>query len=147
VFTTIVVGTDGSANAEKALKAAADLASVMGDVSVHIVTAFHPLSASEMRDLADQLPAEFRPVLNPHGAAEQRLAGAHQIFSHANVEAEVHEIDGDPTDALLTTAEQVGADLIVVGSRGEGAAKRALHGSVSTKIVHHAPCAVLVVRD
>ena len=78
--------------------------------------------------------------------ADNLLGSARALLRAEGVEAEFHEIADDPTDALLDTAAAHEADLIVVGSRGEGAVKRALHGSVSTKVLHHAPCSVLVVR-
>ena len=54
--------------------------------------------------------------------------------------------NGSPGPTLCQVAEKVAADVIVVGSRGRGAIKRALLGSVSTYVVHNAPCPVLVVR-
>ena len=53
---------------------------------------------------------------------------------------------GNPADVIVQEAEESGADLIVVGTRGLGATRRAFMGSVSTNVVHHAPCDVLVVR-
>jgi nucleotide-binding universal stress UspA family protein len=53
---------------------------------------------------------------------------------------------GSPADVIVDEAEDNGADLIVVGTRGLHAGRRLLLGSVSTKVVHHAPCDVLVVR-
>ena len=47
---------------------------------------------------------------------------------------------------IVQEAEESGADLIVVGTRGLNAAKRLVLGSVSTNVVHHAPCDVLVVH-
>ena len=54
---------------------------------------------------------------------------------------------GSPEQAIVEEAERWGADLIITGSHGHGFWKRALLGSVSTAIVHYAPCSVLVVRD
>jgi nucleotide-binding universal stress UspA family protein len=54
--------------------------------------------------------------------------------------------NGSPGPTLCESAERLSADVIVVGSRGRGAIKRALLGSVSTYVVHNAPCPVLVVR-
>jgi nucleotide-binding universal stress UspA family protein len=53
---------------------------------------------------------------------------------------------GNPADVIVQEAEESGADLIVVGTRGLNAARRLVMGSVSTNVVHHAPCDVLVVR-
>lgn len=147
MFSTIITGTDGSKNAEEALQATADLASQNPGTDVHVVTAYQPLTAGELQDLAAHLPEEFHSVLNAHSGAEEKLTRARTIFTAAGVDATFHQIADDPTDALLETADRFGADLIVVGSRGEGMAKRTLHGSVSTKVLHHAPCAVLVMRD
>ena len=53
---------------------------------------------------------------------------------------------GDPADAILDVAEELEADLIVVGNKGMTGAKRFLLGSVPNKVSHHAPCSVLIIR-
>jgi len=53
---------------------------------------------------------------------------------------------GDPGQTLCRFATEVSADVVVVGSRGRGTIKRALLGSVSSHVVHNAPCPVLVIR-
>jgi nucleotide-binding universal stress UspA family protein len=58
----------------------------------------------------------------------------------------VHVAVGHPEPEILRNAEEIGADLVVVGSRGLGPLKRALMGSVSESVVRHAHCSVLVVR-
>ncbi|MEL7155413.1 MAG: universal stress protein [Actinomycetota bacterium] len=146
VFSTIIVGTDGSPDARRALGVAAELASGPEPVDVHVVTAFHPLTVAELRQLAADLPQEFRPLLHAHVQADSTRDEAARILGAAGVDAVFHQVDGEPADVILQVAEQEGADLIVVGSRGEGMAKRLLHGSVSTNVFHHASCAVLVVK-
>jgi nucleotide-binding universal stress UspA family protein len=54
---------------------------------------------------------------------------------------------GSPESRIVETAEEMGADLIVVGSHGYNRWERLLLGSVSDSVVHHAPCSVLVVRS
>ena len=61
------------------------------------------------------------------------------------VHTELHAVAGDPADAILNTANGVGADLIVVGSKGMRGARRIL-GSVPNSVAHGAECAVLVVK-
>ena len=146
MFSTIVVGTDGSEDATRAVEVAAELAAAGVTPTVHVVTAYHPLSLSELRRLSTELPEEFRPLLHSHVGVDATTAAARRILDGAGVEATYHEVDGYPVDALLEMAERADADLIIVGSRGEGMAKRLLHGSVSTAVFHHASCAVLVVR-
>jgi nucleotide-binding universal stress UspA family protein len=54
---------------------------------------------------------------------------------------------GDPADLILSAAEAQGSDMIVMGGRGLNAVKRFLMGSVSTKVAHHAHCAVLIAHQ
>ena len=147
MFSTIVVGTDGSSNANKALQVSIDLAKGVPDCSVHVVSANHPLSGAEIESIAAELPKEMRPLLHGHMETDTILASARSACRLAGVEATCHELDADPTDALLEVIDREGADLVVVGSRGEGLVKRAMHGSVSTKVIHLAPCSVLVVKS
>ena len=63
----------------------------------------------------------------------------------SGLKAEFHAVMGDPVDAILDTAESIGADLIVVGSKGMRGARRYL-GSVPNSVAHGAHCAVLVVK-
>ena len=146
MFSTIVVGTDGSPDAEDALRAAAELARLNPETKVHVVGAFQPIPPGQLRSMADSLPEEFRPLLYGTMRVDATMDVARSVMKLAGVEADYHDVDDHPTDAILNAAENYDADLIVVGSRGEGATKRLLHGSVSTNVLHHAPCAVLVVR-
>lgn len=146
MFKTIVVGTDGSANAEDAVALAVELAGSELEATVHVVAAYDPLSAGELNAIVAELPAEFRDVFTAHSGVDSIIDRARSIVRPSEVRAEFHEVDADPADALLDAIETYGADLVVVGSRGEGRARRALHGSVSTKVLHHAPCTVLVVK-
>jgi nucleotide-binding universal stress UspA family protein len=78
--------------------------------------------------------------------AQERLRDLSATL-HAGGKRTVTEVrSGDPALGLLQVSEEEGADLIVVGSHGQGAAERFLIGSVSEKVVRHAPCSVLVVR-
>ena len=146
MFSTIVVGTDGSPDAEDALRAAAELARLNPDTEVHVVSAFQPIPPGQLRSIADSLPDEFRPLIHGTMQVDSTIDVARSVMQLSGVEADYHEVDDHPTDAILNAAQDYNADLIVVGSRGEGATKRLLHGSVSTNVLHHAPCTVMVVR-
>ena len=54
---------------------------------------------------------------------------------------------GAPGPDLCRLADELSADVVAVGSRGQGAIRRALLGSVSTHVVNNAPCAVMVLRS
>ena len=146
MFKTIVVGTDGSSNAEKAVRAAAAIARDEGS-KLHVVTGARPMTPEQLYELKRSLPDEFWPQLHADYFSEERLTAAEGICNAFGVQAITHTHSSSGADAVLDVAESHDADLIVVGSRGEGTAKRLLHGSVSTKVLHHAPCSVLVVRE
>jgi nucleotide-binding universal stress UspA family protein len=63
----------------------------------------------------------------------------------AGVRVETHARPGDPADVLVDVAEEVGADLLVIGNRGMTGVKRFVLGSVPNKVSHHAPCSLLIV--
>ncbi len=146
MFKTIVVGTDGSTNAEKAITAAAVIAAEQ-DAKLHVVTAMRPLTPAQLSELKKVLPDEFWPQLHADYFGEDRINQAVRICKSAKVTPVTHMVSADPADAILDMAKLHDADLVVVGSRGEGLTKRLLHGSVSTKVIHHALCSVLVVKE
>ncbi len=147
VFGTVVVGTDGSDNADAAVRLAIDLVRSTPGARLHIVNASQPLPEAEVRAIAAELPSEYRDMIHRHLVADAVLDSARGLARVAGVDAEFHEIGDHPADALLDAVDRFDADLVVVGSRGEGRARRLLHGSVSTAVMHHAPCSVLVVHD
>ena len=146
MFRSIVVGTDGSATAQEAVRQAAELAATLG-ARVHLVCVYEPVP-STAGDGGEPEPAHSESgwVLRPREAVEDTLAGAAAVFEAAGVAVELHAQRGDPADAILDVAEERGADLIIVGNRGRTGAKRFLLGSVPNRISHHAPCAVLIIR-
>jgi nucleotide-binding universal stress UspA family protein len=77
----------------------------------------------------------------------QTLEGARELVNTERVRS-VREIavEGEPADAILATAAEQGADLIVIGNRGMGALSGHLLGSVPGDIAHRAPCDVLIVQ-
>jgi nucleotide-binding universal stress UspA family protein len=85
-------------------------------------------------------------MINPREDVEATLAGAAEDARAAGIEAATYPREGDPADAILDVAEELGADLIVVGNKGMTGAKRFLLGSVPNRVSHHAPCSVLIVR-
>ena len=140
-FSTVVVGTDGSAGAERALERAARLAASDG-ARLHVVTAYHDGGPFKER-LGDSARVDPIDVVR---VAEEVLARAAAHARRHGVEPELHAREGDPAEALIEVAEEQDADLIVVGSRGLTGIKRYLLGSVSSKVSEHAPCSVMIVR-
>jgi nucleotide-binding universal stress UspA family protein len=147
MFTTIVVGTDDSRSAHAAVRVAGELAQQYGTGPVHVVCGYHPISEQELAHRARGLPEEFRSGLWSDQTGLAIGSAAERELNAMGVESDVHAVPTSGAEAILDVAGEVGADLIVVGSRGHGVGHRPLHGSVSTKIVHHAPCSVLIVHE
>jgi len=143
MYKTLVVGTDGSATAEGAVAAAADLARAWGS-ELHIVTAFRtPRSGMGSATGGDLVDSGAGQALAEEGARAVGLAAIERFGE--GVAAEAHAAHGNADDVILATAAEVGADLVIVGSKGMQGARRYL-GSVPNSVAHGADCAVLVVK-
>jgi nucleotide-binding universal stress UspA family protein len=145
MFKTIVVGTDGSDTAKKAVTQAAELAKAVG-ASVHLVSAYEPVPQTRLREESVEVPDDLQWMINPREDVDATLKEAAEEMAAAGVPTEIYARQGDPADAILDVAEERNADLIIVGNKGMTGAKRFLLGSVPNKISHHAPSSVLIIR-
>lgn len=145
MYQHIVVGTDGSKRALDAVRAAGRLVELTGATELHVVTASEAYSDLEMSRIRAELPDEYRSLVSPHLEADSRFSEARSVLS-PSVQVTTHEVSGDPADGILAVADEVDADLVVVGARGLGTVERFLRGSVSTKVAHHSHCDVLIVE-
>ena len=145
MFSRIVVGTDGSETAKRAVHEAAELAKQTG-ASLDVVSAFEPVAGSRLREERLQAPSDIEHAVNPHEDVNAILAEAERDVGESDVKVRTFARQGEAADAILDVAEEENADLIVVGNKGMTGAKRFLLGSVPNKVSHHAPCSVLIVR-
>ena len=141
----VMLATDGSPTAEKATATAIDLARLL-DTELVIVSVwdiayagysamgFAPIPTNA--DLAKLGETEARKVITEAAARAEE----------AGVETRSVILRGFPVEAICAEAETFAPRFLVIGSHGWGAMKRALFGSVSTGVLHHASCPVLVVR-
>jgi nucleotide-binding universal stress UspA family protein len=144
-YRRIVVGTDGSETASKAVEHAARLASSLGAAFI-AVTAYDPYPPSLDRDRAEA-PEEIKWRITASGVADEHAQDAVRLARRAGVtEANAVSEAGTAAEALLEVADRRRADLIVVGSRGMSSPSRFLLGSVPNAVSHHAPCDVMIVR-
>jgi len=143
MYKAIVVGTDGSDRAWIAVAQAIALAKMSG-AKLHVVHAARPNAMGGIvLDPATVAVAEANRTYD-HGD----LIGAQVLAAAARegVPAEMHCADGNPADVVISVAESVEADLVVVGNRGMSGTMRFLLGSVSSKLSHHCPCNLLIVK-
>jgi nucleotide-binding universal stress UspA family protein len=145
MFSAIVVGTDGSETAGKAVQQATELAKQVG-ADMSLVSAYEPVADQRLRREARDVPKDLEWMVNPREDVEATLKDAAEQVEEAGVKVATYAREGDAADAILDVAEETHADLIVVGNKGMTGTKRFLLGSVPNKVSHHAPCSVLIIR-
>ena len=135
----ILLGYDGSASAEHALRFAVDLAQKYG-------AELHVLAVARPPEFGDEVETEA-VVESAQRHSSKVLTTARERLGHAALTTRLHAVVGHPAEQILRYAEAQGMDHIVVGHRGHTRFERWLVGSVARQVVAHAPCAVTVVRN
>jgi nucleotide-binding universal stress UspA family protein len=145
-YTSIVVGTDGSDTAERAVRQAARLAADEGARLV-VVSAYQASGALTSGVEAERVPTDIRHTLTDRAQAEELAERGRAIARECDVaKVAVQALVGEPARVLLEAAKDFDADLIVVGSRGLASHAHFILGSVAASVAHHAPCDVLVAH-
>jgi nucleotide-binding universal stress UspA family protein len=122
IYDKILVGTDGSKTATKAVDRAVEVAKSTG-ASLTVLSAARPERGQQIVD-----------------AEAKRLESS-------GVAIDTKVIDGDPTAVLIDAAAEGGYDLLVLGNKGMTGVTRFFHlGSVPNKVSHHLPCSLLIVK-
>jgi nucleotide-binding universal stress UspA family protein len=144
-LTKLLLAADGSEEATLAARTATDIAEKTGS-ELHVVLVGLSVSYIGMGpvEIAD-IPAPSQKELTEE--AQSILdTQSKQIEAAGGIVTQAHLRVGRPDEEIVALAEELGAGLIVIGSRGLGGIRRALMGSVSDSVVRHAHCPVLVVR-
>ena len=136
---TYVVGTDGSETAARAAKRAGDLATQTG-ATVHVVCAYDRRGASTVGGVGGD-SFEISSLQSAEQIADQQAA----TFRARGIDATSAALDEKPAEALLSEAERLEAEMIIVGNRRMHGVSRIL-GAVANHVAHNAPCDVLVVK-
>lgn len=137
----ILIATDGSPDACEAVEVGIDLAAEQ-EAEVVLLQVIPPVDGTRLDRgaLIRPIPEELR-LRRATGLDEPaRLAAAR------GVPATFEVLAGDPSDEIVAYADSIEADLIVLGTRGRGAVKSALLGSVSREVLRESRRPVLVVR-
>ena len=139
---TVVVGVDDSEEARSALRWAAEQARLRS-APLKVVHAFQPHHLAGVFGIAKLQPDAVWRADAKRWLADVVRDEIGDVV--AELELEPHAAQDGPAAAVLAAAD--GAELIVVGSRGRGATGSALHGSVSSAVLRHARCPVVVVPN
>jgi nucleotide-binding universal stress UspA family protein len=132
MYKTIVCGVHKVGSAQAAADTARRLAEQFG-ATLHLVSAFKGSEDANRRARAGDAPGRRET----EGFLDSLAVGRKNVVTHA--------LPGDPADAILRVADEVDADLIVVGNKGMRGARRVL-GSVPNSVAHKASAAVLIVN-
>ena len=125
----ILVAYDGSDSGQRALKEAAKLMEDGGSMTV--------VSVAEVLPQFGRAPEMLVP--EEHEERRRELAEAKEFLGERGIKTKTVERRGDAATMILDEAEEEGVELIIMGTRGLGSGRRWLLGSVSTKVLHHAP--------
>lgn len=133
----ILVGIDGSKTSQMAARQAVELAEKLG-ASVHFVTVVRDDDATVLKVSTDEW--EISNLLTAESNVRQFITTL-----KSDVDYTVAAVEGTPAKALISEAERIDADLIVVGNVRMQGVGRVL-GSVGNTVAHNAPCSVLIVK-
>ena len=136
MFSTVAVGTDGSATAGEAVEKAVEIARRF-DAKLVVLSATHGPSPSP--DADPELQWETNSAARVASLLEQLQAD----LGGRGIEVETRAEEGDPAEVLVRLADEAGAELLVIGNRGM---QRRVLGSVPNTVTHKAGCSVLVVK-
>lgn len=134
----ILLGFDGSADAQNALEFALELARKFG-AELHVVAVVQP------PDVGGDVETEA-VVENARRYFDDLLRALRQKLVREKIKTHFEVVLGHAGDCIVTQAEKIGADHIVIGHRGLTLVERWFVGSVARHVIDHATCAVTVVR-
>lgn len=147
--TVVVVGVDDSDHSYRALEWAVRHVATAG-LKTELVVVHAKQAASSVvtvggaavaGDVVRFVEADLRK------RAEDVVERARRLCVANSVEGVVEVVEGEPRNVICNAVEKHAADLLVVGSHGYGAIKRAFLGSVSDYCAHHAHCSVMIVKE
>jgi nucleotide-binding universal stress UspA family protein len=134
MISTIAIGTDGSATADKAVDVGREMARRF-DAEVVLLSVF--------RDSPPSTSDETQWAFNPDARLRELLSRTERRLEREGIECTTLIGEGDPAKTLVQLAEQCDADVLVIGNKGMN---RRVLGSVPNSVAHNAPCSVLVVK-
>jgi nucleotide-binding universal stress UspA family protein len=144
----IIIGVDGSKQSDAAIVACGKFIKSATQIKIISVVEQNYTMATEPFAVSAEFYSEV--AANEKKLAEERVEKSKNnlidVLNDKGIQITAEVFLGNPSRVIVEEAENWKADLIIVGSHGYGFWQRALIGSVSDSIIHHAPCSVLVVK-
>lgn len=146
----VILATDGTKQSEAAIEITKTLNLNEGD-EIRVISVMDMALPLSIDVYAGYLPSteEIESAFKENAEKNLKTTGnlLEEIFADKNVSIVTELLNGSPESRIVEKAEEIKADLIIVGSHGYNRWERLLLGSVSDSVIHHAPCSVLVVRS
>jgi nucleotide-binding universal stress UspA family protein len=145
IFRKVMVATDGSEQAKKAVDRALEIANV-GEKKLYVV---HVIPLGEYyASMPPSVDAEWIQIMDEHLRTEgkEAIAYVENAGKDANIEVEPVVLEGNPAHEIIDFAEKNDIDLIVMGTHGKTGLDRFLIGSVAENVIRHSKKTVLVVK-
>ncbi len=147
MFKNILVPTDGSDNAQRAVEVALDFIKKYGEADTRVTVMYVSTGAIHPNFWPARIHTEedYNKLLAHEGKVFTEKAV--NVFKEDGVEVEVVNPIGDPGTEIVKWAEENGADIVIMGARGAAGFSAWVIGSVANKVVSRAPCPVLLVHE
>jgi nucleotide-binding universal stress UspA family protein len=149
-MTHILIATDGS---EQSLQAARYVRTLLDPAAlerVSVIAVIRPLAAvpfaSDFGEEAYAVRQDASVGYSFQHAAQEAVERIAAEFRNTVGQVETLVRSGEPAEQIVRAAGELQVDLVVIGGRGKGAVQAILLGSVAYRVLHHAPCPVLVTR-
>jgi len=146
----VILATDGTKQSEAAIEMTKTLNFKEGD-EIRVISVMDMALPLSIDIYAGYLPSTDEIETTVRENAEKILETTgnklKELFAAKHVFIVTELLNGSPESRIVEKAEEIEADLIIVGSHGYNRWERLLLGSVSDSVIHHAPCSVLVVRS
>ncbi|AQQ54547.1 universal stress protein [Planococcus lenghuensis] len=139
MYNSILLAVDGSDHSIRAAREAIKVASLTPDSKVIVV---YVVDHNKAKDEVLQSPS----ITELDAARRKRLQPVEEALAEHNIDYAVKMLHGTPGPAIVEFANEVGFDILVIGSRGINALQEMVLGSVSHKVVKRAECPVLIVK-
>lgn len=144
MYRRILLAVDGSPHSERAIAAAADLAGLVAGAALLVVHVLRPVDPSALNS---SNPLHFKDLVDRQRAdGEELVASVRSRLEEQGIAVDSRVMWGNPAGKLVEQAEEWGAELIIMGSRGLSAWKGLLLGSTSHQTIQESNCPVLVVK-